>query len=600
MKSKFIKAQISLLLAATFTVTGVVSNLSSVVQAATIEQQYLEDFEDGIEGIDKVYGGGIISHVDGGLEIQAANWPDQGQYTLAVDNNSPVIKDGVLELDMKVKSHAGRLGLVFRYVDTNNYSMVGYDVSGKWVLKTVTNGKESETVLVQNGINLNNGQTYKMKLVFAGTLLELYVDGSLLYSGNTLVDSEGGKFGFRQWGYTDNYSHANYDNIRYYSQKAPEQTEDGHYLVSFEDDDTRGWEVKSGDGAISAANGKLTAQADGNNSNTISSDKSAPVIKDGFVETKITVNNHAGRVGVLFRYEDANNFAGIGYDVDGTWVWLNGSNNGKLPFTKVLEQGREYKLSVKYAGEYITVLIDDEKVYEGIVSGIKTTAGKIGLRNWGYPGNYSNATFDYFVNGEFSPVTNAKVNSHLRVEGENDATITQTATGLVPGQSYSASVWVEVSDGRKVTLSVENANGEEVSNYTDRTNVVFGVHHTDKYKTNYQRVRVNFTVPEGESTAKVSLKVAGGAGNSWANLDGVRIMKLNGITDQGEHYFYDDFENVDFGFGPFVSTESDNSHYQKIIIKEITETMEIGIMVEIIIQEMVMVNYLKLEELHQE
>lgn len=129
---------------------------------------------------------------------------------------------------------------------------------------------------------------------------------------------------------------------------------------------------------------------------------------------------------------------------------------------------------------------------------------------------------------------------------------------------------------------------------------MFGVHHTDKNKTNYQRVRVNFTVPEGESTAKVSLKVAGGAGNSWANLDGVRIMKLNGITDQGEHYFYDDFENVDFGFGPFVSTESDNSHYQKIIIKEITETMEIGIMVEIIIQEMVMVNYLKLEELHQE
>ena len=167
------------------------------------------------------------------------------------------------------------------------------------------------------------------------------------------------------------------------------------------------------------------------------------------------MNNHAGRVGVLFRYEDANNFAGIGYDVDGTWVWLNGSNNGKLPFTKVLEQGREYKLSVKYAGEYITVLIDDEKVYEGIVSGIKTTAGKIGLRNWGYPGNYSNATFDYFVNGEFSPVTNAKANSHLTVEGENDATITQTATGLVPGQSYSASVWVEVSDGRKVTLSVE-------------------------------------------------------------------------------------------------------------------------------------------------
>ena len=529
MKSKFIKAQISWLLVATFTITGIVSDLSNVVQAATIEQQYLEDFEDGIDGINKVYGGGIISHVEGGLEIQAANWPDQGQYTLVVDDNSPVIKDGVLELDMKVKSHAGRIGLVFRYVDNNNYSMVGHDVSGRWVLKTVKDGQESETTLAQNSVSLNNGQTYKMKVVFAGSLLELYVDGNLLYSGNTLVDSEGGKFGFRQWGYTDNYSHANYDNIKYYSQKAPEHTEDGHYLVSFDDDDTRGWEVKAGDGAISAANGKLTAQADGNNSNTISSDKNAPLIKDGFVETKITVNNHAGRVGVLFRYEDANNFAGIGYDVNGSWVWLNGSNNGQLPFTKVLEEGKEYKLAIKYAGEYITILIDDEKVYEGIIPGIKTTAGKIGLRNWGYPGNYSNATFDYFINGEFSPVTlspdrkfvpNNEAGTYdvqVTLEGENQ--VSKLFVGeneLVLNEDY-------LINGKTLTIKKEYIGKVKNNGDTD-ISILFA----DGYVTNF---KLQVQLPPDEANEYL---------RDFSNgIDGMKVVSGSGtITNENNHLVF--------------------------------------------------------------
>ncbi|MDC4408306.1 hypothetical protein NQ665_18530, partial [Acinetobacter baumannii] len=117
--------------------------------------------------------------------------------------------------------------------------------------------------------------------------------------------------------------------------------------------------------------------------------------------------------------------------------------------------------------------------------------------------------------------------------------ITQVATGLVSGQSYSASAWFEVSDGRKATLSVTTEDGKEVYNYTDRTNVVFGVHHTDKYKTNYQRVRVNFTVPEGSKAATIKLKADGGDNNSWVNIDDVRIMKV-GLTNQGEHYLFED------------------------------------------------------------
>ncbi|ATD54117.1 endo-alpha-N-acetylgalactosaminidase family protein [Clostridium chauvoei] len=404
MKKKFQK-KMSYLLLFVFIISGIVSNLDIVAHANTVGQEYTKDFNDGIEGIERVHGGGIISHVDGGLNIEAANWPDQGQYTLVVDNNSPSIQDGVIEVDIGVKSNAGRLGIVFRYVDVNNYTMIGYDVGGKWVLKNAKDGVETEVVIAQNSVSLQSGQTYRLKLTFAGTFAELYINDTLIYSGNDLKNVNSGKIGFRHWGYTDNYSNAKYDNLLYYAKKPSESTEDGHYLVSFDDNDIRGWAVERGTGALSVENGKLTAAADGNDSNTISRDKNAPLVQDGFIETRVTVNNHAGRFGLLFRYENPNSFAGIGYDVGGTWVWLNGSNNGPLPFNKVLEVGREYKISIKYAGEFITLLIDDEKVFEGNVSGLKTTPGKIGLRNWGYTGNFSNVTFDYFINGEFSPVT---------------------------------------------------------------------------------------------------------------------------------------------------------------------------------------------------
>lgn len=403
MKKGTFKKNISYFLVTAFTFNGIMVNLTDIVHATTITE-YTQNFDNGIDGIEKILGGGTISSIDGALNVQAGNWPDQGNYTLVVDENSPSIKDGVIELDVNVKSHAGRLGIVFRYQDEKNYTMVGYDIQGKWILKTVKDGTENETILLQNGVSLDNGKNYKMKIVFLDSSLELYVNNNLIYSGNSLTLNNEGKIGFRQWGYTDNYSNANYDNISYYSKKPSESTEEGHYLVSFDDNDVRGWEVATGDGAIESSNGKLTTQANGNNSNTISFDKNSPSIKDGFVETNVTVNNHAGRFALLFRYENSSSFAGIGYDVSGNWVWLNGSSNGRLPFTKELEIGKDYKIGIKYAGEYITVLIDGEKVYEGMISGIKTTEGKIGVRNWGYTGNYSNTTFDYFINGKFNAV----------------------------------------------------------------------------------------------------------------------------------------------------------------------------------------------------
>ena len=399
------KRRLSMLTAAMMSASLIFSNITLTVHAATEEEPYMQDFEEGTEGWQKVHGGGVISHLEGGLNIEAANWPDQGEYTLVIDENSPEVQDGVYEVDVDVKSNAGRLGLVFRYEDEDNYNMIGYDVSGTWILRNVVDGNDTYETIATGATSLTAGQSYNLKVTFAGNNVEVKVNDQIVASSDKLKNvGKSGKIGIRQWGYTDNYSHANYDDLVYYAEKPSEEDENGNYLVSFDDNDLRGWSVKSGTGTMTVADGKMITEAGGNNANTISSDSKSPSIADGFIETTMSVNNHAGRVGILFRYEDPSNFAGIAYDTNGVWNWISGSGWGALPFTKELTQGEEYKVEVKYAGEYITILIDDEKVFAGTIPGIKTTAGKIGIRNWGYTGNFSSTTFDYFKNGIFNEV----------------------------------------------------------------------------------------------------------------------------------------------------------------------------------------------------
>ncbi|OAB45001.1 hypothetical protein PBAT_13715 [Paenibacillus antarcticus] len=154
---------------------------------------------------------------------------------------------------------------------------------------------------------------------------------------------------------------------------------------------------------------------------------------------------------------------------------------------------------------------------------------------------------------------NNRGNTYLTVRGVNDATITQEIKGLEPGKTYAASIWAEVSNGRTATLAVRLPNGTEVSNEMDRSNIIYGLHHTDKYKRNIQRMKVHFTATT-EGTATLILKAAVGAdASSYVLFDDARIV-LNAQSDQKGHYLYEDFENVDEGYGVFLATESDQTH----------------------------------------
>ena len=144
------------------------------------------------------------------------------------------------------------------------------------------------------------------------------------------------------------------------------------------------------------------------------------------------------------------------------------------------------------------------------------------------------------------------------MNGSQDGSATQTITGLTPGKTYQASVWAEVS-GKTASITVSDGDTQLATNYMAESNVVYGIHHTDKYKRYLQRMWVEFTAPES-GTVTLALTGTNGTGeNSYVHFDDVRIVEHT-PSDYGSHYFYEDFENVTEGYGPFVSTESDTSH----------------------------------------
>lgn len=150
--------------------------------------------------------------------------------------------------------------------------------------------------------------------------------------------------------------------------------------------------------------------------------------------------------------------------------------------------------------------------------------------------------------------------TNVLVQGVNDATLSQTMTGLEGGKTYSASVFVDVTDGRRATIQITTPDGNTVSNYTEHYYGTYGSSHSDKKASRYQRIKVQFTMPEGETTALIELIAGKGADeNSYVRFDDVRIYEIEPDDYQG-HYYFEDFEDFDVGFGPFENGISGQNH----------------------------------------
>ncbi len=142
-------------------------------------------------------------------------------------------------------------------------------------------------------------------------------------------------------------------------------------------------------------------------------------------------------------------------------------------------------------------------------------------------------------------------NSFLKILGNNGAggRVFQKITGLTPGVSYAASVWVRARGGRTASLQISGHGGAPaVAAITDTTVVNTDENH--KYRgTEFQRIKVYFT-PQKRS-AVVELAASAGYPDSLVCFDDVRIVAAQ-PPPQGRHLLFEDFENCDQGWGPFV------------------------------------------------
>lgn len=162
------------------------------------------------------------------------------------------------------------------------------------------------------------------------------------------------------------------------------------------------------------------------------------------------------------------------------------------------------------------------------------------------------------VKGDTSAVsiaTTAYGQDYLSVKGNTEASVSQEIKGLIPGMEYIASVWVNVTGNKKATLKIQTGStfGDSTSisescvmNYTDNT---------DRFRTSWQRMKLPFRMPEGTNSLTLLLR-GGVAANDTSSVafDDVRIVECPHTRKAGFDFF-EDFEHVDEGWGPFIACQ---------------------------------------------
>lgn len=142
--------------------------------------------------------------------------------------------------------------------------------------------------------------------------------------------------------------------------------------------------------------------------------------------------------------------------------------------------------------------------------------------------------------------------SFLCVKGNSH--VSQTVNTLLPEQSYAASVWVKVTGVARASLKVKTDGKNELQSFVTQSDVMNYTDNTDKYNTAYQRLKVCFTMPAGKTDATITLESLAQNDTSYTAFDDVRLVANKYSSKEGYVYF-EDFENVDEGWGPFIASQ---------------------------------------------
>ncbi len=158
--------------------------------------------------------------------------------------------------------------------------------------------------------------------------------------------------------------------------------------------------------------------------------------------------------------------------------------------------------------------------------------------------------------------------SVLKLTGRKACGAAQEIAGLDPEKYYHLSVWVQVDGEREASMrAVTPSGGRAVS--VRRTDIPTFVENTDKKGTRYQRLEMRLHGVEAFSLVLCAGKSV--SDTTAVRFDDVRLMEVSTPTSgslaaQAEGYlYYEDFERVPFGWGPFMLSRPSNctSHLSK-------------------------------------
>ncbi|MYT18783.1 hypothetical protein GTW69_00490, partial [Streptomyces sp. SID7760] len=232
-----------------------------------------------------------------------------------------------------------------------------------------------------------------------------------------------------------------------------------------------------------------------------------------------------------------------------TWTLPAGWSAPKL--YELTDTGRRPAGGLTVSGGQITIDAAAKTAYVVTDGAAPATADP----NWGEgtpvkdPSFYAGDLNAWTVTGTGAAVTrNALGQRELTFAAGTAPAVSQQLTGLAPG-TYAASVWVSTPTGRATTLTVAPAGGAPASVYADSSTLTNDLGGSEKNGTGMQRMKVLFDVPAGQSAATLTLSAAAGSGT--VRLDDVRVVR-SARTPLSGHWFTEDFENVDAGWGPFV------------------------------------------------
>ncbi|MFF9510732.1 endo-alpha-N-acetylgalactosaminidase family protein [Streptomyces sp. NPDC014724] len=248
----------------------------------------------------------------------------------------------------------------------------------------------------------------------------------------------------------------------------------------------------------------------------------------------------------------------------GTSSWAVPSN-GTYTVYKLTDNGRVKSGTVKPVDGKITLTAEAGQPYVLYPDHAPQAADP----KWGEgtpvddPGFNDDGLGAWSKTGTVARDTDDKGRNSAELSGGSTAALSQRVDGLKPGRRYTASALIEVQPGktRHTTLSI---GGRSVA--VDRSTAKDYVAASDWHGTYFQRAKVNFTAP---ADGRATLRIEAAAGSTaTVRADDVRIVAHAPATRKNT-VVYEDFEDVDQGWGPFLKGDAGGSTDPRTVISQL-------------------------------